>query len=434
MFGVINANMNGDVSMGQGVAHVETVQGEARVRDAAAAGAGASGSTDLGGRSVQVMSFDELDQHYFGYGGSKRAEDYVSWAVEMDPSFPYRYGIVNRDLLTEAVAKGGELIDLSWCHLSAAMLADVKEIFNQDGNRIRILKFEGALQDTSKAFDGFVDFITHAKLHCLKELDLTKLIHGGMSRLNADQVERLMGAICANESIRDLKVLKLGGNGFGTEGMEALKDAFFQGVEKFSTLEELCLAGNDMDHKGNTLAAVVISNLPELTKLSMGGNNMTDLCVTVLARLGLDHTPNLEELDLEHNQMGAQGAKELAQVLMGKPIRMLNLSKNKLDPAGAKALVTFLKMQPSVEGLPRLEALNLGCNEIGDEGLAHILPALGSIEALALYQNKLTDEGAKMLTEHATKLKRTALALTFNDGFSDEAKAELRRTFRRIQL
>jgi len=98
-------------------------------------------------------------------------------------------------------------------------------------------------------------------------------------------------------------------------------------------------------------------------------------------------------LDLEFNDLGAAGARELADVLPRlRALQSLGLGNNLLGTVGSQALFPAL---PS-----SLQSLDLVSNEIGVEGaqaLAIELPRLTALQSLLLADNQLGTVGVQAL-------------------------------------
>ena len=102
---------------------------------------------------------------------------------------------------------------------------------------------------------------------------------------------------------------------------------------------------------------------------------------------------------------GDDEAVQLAEVLpLCTSATELNLYNNKISDRGAKALAAAF-----AEGaMPKLEVLRLSYNQIGDEGAVALAEAVGKgalpkLEKLNLIENQIGDEGAVALAEAVGK-------------------------------
>lgn len=85
----------------------------------------------------------------------------------------------------------------------------------------------------------------------------------------------------------------------------------------------------------------------------------------------LDRNPQLRTLDIAENELGDDGVRKLVPALEKmKEIEWLDLSGNKLGVAGVTALV------PALENMTKLKQLNLTRNRIDDDGVRLLLPDL----------------------------------------------------------
>jgi Leucine-rich repeat (LRR) protein len=100
-----------------------------------------------------------------------------------------------------------------------------------------------------------------------------------------------------------------------------------------------------------------ISALPKLTSLDLGENNLGAVGAKHLANLN-----NLASLNLENNNLSDAGAKHLANL---NNLASLNLENNNLGAVGAKHLAN----------LTNLTSLNLSRNKI-----SNLTPLVGLIE------------------------------------------------------
>jgi len=108
----------------------------------------------------------------------------------------------------------------------------------------------------------------------------------------------------------------------------------------------------------------------------------------------------LEELDISRNKIGVAGAKALAKMLgVNKSLKVLNMFANAIDVDGARALKESLKVNCT------LVKLDLGCNRLREKGAKEIAEGLNlnkdsAIRTLGLRLNFISDDG---ITEFFSK-------------------------------
>jgi hypothetical protein len=121
----------------------------------------------------------------------------------------------------------------------------------------------------------------------------------------------------------------------------------------------------------------------------------------------LAQCPALAHLDLGYNQIGNEGAGSIAGVLSQCPLLShLHLWCNGIGAPGAERLAGVLTH------CPLLSYLNLAWNELGDEGagaLARVLPHCPALVYLDLQGNQIGDAGAEKLAHVLTKCPALAL-------------------------
>jgi len=104
---------------------------------------------------------------------------------------------------------------------------------------------------------------------------------------------------------------------------------------------------------------------------------------------------SVHTLDLSFNQIGDAGASQLAQHLQGTSVHTLDLSLNQIGTAGASQLAQHL------EGT-RVHILDLSWNQIGAAGASQLAQHLqgSSVHTLNLNGNQIGDPGAIQLAQH----------------------------------
>ena len=149
--------------------------------------------------------------------------------------------------------------------------------------------------------------------------------------------------------------------------------------------------------------AVRLAELTQLTSLNLDDNQIGAEGAASLAALS-----QLTSLVLSGNVIGDKGAASLAALTQ---LTSLNLGGNQIGAEGAASLAA----------LTQLTSLDLWGNEIGEEGAA-VLAALTQLTSLDLGDNEIGDEGAAAL---AALYQLTTLDLGGNNEIGDEGAAAL---------
>ena len=110
-----------------------------------------------------------------------------------------------------------------------------------------------------------------------------------------------------------------------------------------------------------------------------------------------DNDPSLTSLNLGFNNIGDQGAQAIAEILANNTtLTSLNLRSNNIDDQGAQAIAKALANNTT------LTSLNLGWNNIDDQGVQAIAEALANnttLTSLDFYDNNIGDQGAQAIAE-----------------------------------
>ena len=197
---------------------------------------------------------------------------------------------------------------------------------------------------------------------------------------------------------------------------ETLASDIMKCCHKIQMLEIRCAS------RGNFIAiAVSLQHCNNLQTLHLDHNGIGVDGAKVLAE-SLQHYNNLQTLYLDDNGIGDDGAKALAETLQHcNNLQTLHLDQNGIGADGAKALAE------GIQYCSNLQTLHLDQNGIGADGakaLAECLQHCNNLQTLHLDQNGIGADGAKALAEglqHCNNLK--TLHLGWNRIGADGAKA-----------
>lgn len=130
----------------------------------------------------------------------------------------------------------------------------------------------------------------------------------------------------------------------------------------------------------------------KLTDLDLSGNGLGDLGLSRLAS-ALSKNSVLRSLDVRANGIGAQGARRLAVALERCSLECLDLGGNQVGDEGAAWLCQALQLGSSLAEL-RLSSTGIGSR--GAAKLAEVLP-VSKLRSLKLRDNKVGADGATQL-------------------------------------
>ncbi|KAM4583763.1 NACHT, LRR and PYD domains-containing protein 3-like [Odontesthes bonariensis] len=159
----------------------------------------------------------------------------------------------------------------------------------------------------------------------------------------------------------------------------------------------------------------VLRHLPVILKsrkAMLRFSNLTDRCCPALASVLSTGESYLRELDLGYNSISDDGVRELVKGLNDENCRLkaLRLQGCGVTSQACEYLATALKRSQ------KLQELDVGCNEIGDEGLRHLSSGLRDpncqLETLKLSQCNIEQRGCYHL---ASSLQKNPVSLKVLD-------------------
>eukprot|EP00939_MAST-03C_sp_MAST-3C-sp1_P003956 g3956.t1 len=189
--------------------------------------------------------------------------------------------------------------------------------------------------------------------------------------------------------------LNLFASGIGPLGMKSLASALQRGTRP---LAELKISFSHIQDSGIEHLCESLPNLPSLRRLELQWNQMTNVGIARLSRaIANGHLAKLEHLNLGWNDIREDGAVGLASSLSKcTRLKWLGLEATSVNTRGAVAL--FL----SVPAIPALESLSLGRCGIDDSSVPHATRAFSRASSkrarrLDLRSNRFTEDGKKSL-------------------------------------
>jgi Ran GTPase-activating protein (RanGAP) involved in mRNA processing and transport len=192
------------------------------------------------------------------------------------------------------------------------------------------------------------------------------------------------------KSNRSLQRLYLVNTEAGVQGAEHIADL----LEESSSLRELYLCENELGDEGVTIICRGVLASTSLRLIDLRSNGITAAAALSIQGV-VARSQFLLSLGLGNNELGNNGAAAIARGLQGLNcvVQKLDLSENKIEKAGGRAIASILHLNKS------LNDLNLSFNPIGDEGAGFIASALRrnlTLCRLVLRRCNMTNEGATL--------------------------------------
>jgi len=276
--------------------------------------------------------------------------------------------------LQELDARGDVLDEDSMDHVSSLLSAQ--------GSALRRLLLPGA----SALVDQMTSFADALSTSSLEQLQL------GCASINASVCQTLATALPHNRSLRNLELqhcplldagatalanalasnralhsLRIPFTGVGDSAISALAAALRQG----SALHVLDLSGNQFTAIGVSDLASALKVAPQLEWLSLSANARVGAPGAVALANALPDT-GLISLHLEGCAIGATPCGRLADALAASKVEEINLSSNEIGDQGAWELAWRLP------DCTNLTTLHLAVNEIEEDGASELLSGLSS--------------------------------------------------------
>ena len=168
-------------------------------------------------------------------------------------------------------------------------------------------------------------------------------------------------------------------------------------------------------------AAVVrfIRPVQQISHIDLSVNNIDSLGCVEIVKLFDDANCQLSALNLGHNNIGDEGVRQLSNAIVNSQLRRLNISGNNITDEGVQQLSNAIVNS-------HMRGLNIGNNNITDEGVEHLSNVLedSQLSMLKLWSNKITDEGVQQLCNVLVKSQLSSLSL-FNNEITDEGVQQL---------
>ncbi|CAF0891433.1 unnamed protein product [Rotaria sordida] len=139
----------------------------------------------------------------------------------------------------------------------------------------------------------------------------------------------------------------------------------------------------------------LINQYPFYSTISLSNKHLTDTDISIVINSAIINK-KCKILDLGHNQINSQGVIQLAESLTNNTtLKMLSLHSNSLSEIGILHIAEKLSLNNSVLKWLDLESTDLTDNSV--EYLAAMLKTNTSVTGLWLSNNRISDQGVKML-------------------------------------
>lgn len=155
--------------------------------------------------------------------------------------------------------------------------------------------------------------------------------------------------------------------------------------------------------------------------VNLTGQKLIDHDLNIVVRFAIKEK-HCSILLLSNNQIGPSGVGLLAPILYrSSSLTQLNLSQNRLSDDGTRILAKALTKDNQT-----LVTLNLGANDIGDDGvssLADMLKFNQTLRVLGLQENRIKDRGVRNLSNSLRTKNRTLIELSLysNSSITDRS-------------
>lgn len=251
---------------------------------------------------------------------------------------------------------------------------------------------------------------------CLEEL---YLMNDGISEEAAQAVRELI------PSTEKLRILHFHNNMTGNEGAFAISEV----VKRSPLLEDFRCSSTRVDSEGGVALCEALETCTHLKKLDLR-DNMFGVEGGIALSKALSKHENLKEIYLSYLNLEDEGAVALANVLKesAPSLEIFDIAGNDITAEAAPALAAFIAAKTL------LTKLNLGENELKDEGTIQISQALEGLSQLRevdLNTNLIRRAGARVLAQ-AVVQKPDFKLLNINGNFiSDEGIDEVKGLFKK---
>lgn len=234
---------------------------------------------------------------------------------------------------------------------------------------------------------------------------------------------------------------------FSSQNLKAL----IKNTENFNNVKSFNFSESNIGDEGFKNFLIITFQLPSIEQVNFSFNELTPLGMEHFASYAF-YLKNLKHLDLSSNNIGDKGMKNLSEGVSKCPkLESVVLCWNKIGDKGLKMLISYLNSIKNLKNLDlygniitddgfshfsqvsycivkRIQSLNFGKNQIGNEGMKSFSTAFQkftSLSHLNLSGNTITDEGLKDFTSNIQLVLNLSSLNISDNPISDQMRDEL---------
>ncbi|KAM9772460.1 NACHT, LRR and PYD domains-containing protein 3-like isoform 5-T5 [Syngnathus typhle] len=292
-----------------------------------------------------------------------------------------------------------QVLKLRWCNLSKKSCEALASVLSSSCSLRKLDLSHNDLGD-----DGLEALAAGlAKPKCA--LQVLKLRGCNLSKKSCEALASVLSSPCS------LRELDLGLNDLGDDGLEALAAGL---AKPQCTLQGLGLSCCKLSKKSCEALASVLSSPGSLRELNLSWNDLCDDGLEALAAGLAKPQCALQVLGLEWCKLSKKSCEALASVLSSPcSLRELNLGENDLGDDGLEALAAGLAKPQCTLQVLKLWTCKLSKKSC--EALASVLSSPSSLRELDLSSNNLRDDGLETLAAGLAKPQCTLQVLKLRE-------------------
>lgn len=278
------------------------------------------------------------------------------------------------------------LLDLSECRLSECDISSLSKVIEKLPSLQTLNVSSNSLK--CEGIKKTLESILKNNSSNFTSLDISK------NKLSRADLETIFGSL---KEFSKLKELRLRGNEFGSKETSAIL------LEEWSSLELLDVSRCDLDENDMFSLLSGLNKVPKLKTLTIKGNKIgSEITDELLEPLKEHKHESLTTLDLSHiSPYSGEFPTEFYQVLKIFPnLTSLDISNSRIEDTKA--------LSDALQGLPKLENIDLSFNRIGGNGVISIIRVLKekcpNLSSLDLLFNEINTEALEKILELLNQL------------------------------